>query len=63
MPIHQSRELETAYKKANRPVKLDIVSGGKHGGNEFYANERLDRIADEVLSTVSTSTKTMQILP
>ena len=44
MPPQQSKELETAYQKADRPVKLDVVSGGKHGGDEFYTHERLDRI-------------------
>ena len=62
MPPQQSKELETAYKKAGRPVSLDVVSGGKHGGDEFYTNERLDGIADEVLSMVSSDTKTIRML-
>lgn len=52
MPPRQSDELEAAYKKAGCSVKIDRVTGGKHGGGEFYSNERLDRIADEVLNAI-----------
>ncbi|WP_197454242.1 alpha/beta hydrolase [Stieleria varia] len=62
MPPRQSKELETAYNKADRPVKLDVVAGGKHGGEEFYAGERLDSIAAEVLTAVSAKNDTMRIL-
>ena len=43
MPPEQSNELKAAYEKANRQVKLDVVAGGKHGGAEFYSEQRLDR--------------------
>ncbi|MCR9296102.1 MAG: alpha/beta hydrolase [bacterium] len=53
MPPQQSDELKNAYAKEARPVNLDIVAGGKHGGEEFYSADRLDRIAQEVLQSIS----------
>jgi acetyl esterase/lipase len=50
MPISQSHELVGAYKKVGLPVKFDVVYGGKHGGSEFYSNERLLRLGKELLS-------------
>lgn len=54
MPPEQSDELQAAYKKANRPAKLEVVPGGKHGGAEFYTVKRLDRIARELKEVLST---------
>ncbi len=48
MPIEQSAELLTAYQKHHLEVSFDIISGGKHGGKEFFAPDRLDRIANEL---------------
>ena len=62
MPPQQSSELRSTYEKSSVPVKLDVVAGGKHGGDEFYASERLGRIADEVLTWGSSETKTMRML-
>jgi len=53
MPPEQSDELQATYEKANRPVKLDVVTGGKHGGAEFYSEQRLDRIVGELKETLS----------
>lgn len=52
MPPQQSVELKTAYERAGRPVNMDVVRGGKHGGDEFYTAERLYRIANEVLASL-----------
>jgi acetyl esterase/lipase len=49
MPPQQSVELQAAYVAASRPVSLDVIQGGKHGGDEFYTEHRLDRIAKELL--------------
>ena len=64
MPPEQSDELQAAYEKTNRPVKLDVVAGGKHGGAEFYSEQRLDRIAGELKETLSTADDrgTMRVL-
>ena len=40
MPIEQSRELAEAYGVLKLPVQFIIVEGGKHGGAEFYDEER-----------------------
>jgi acetyl esterase/lipase len=48
MPIDQSLELTEVYRKIGRPVELQVIAGGKHGGPEFFANERLDSLARAV---------------
>ena len=53
MPPEQSAELKTAYQSASLPVALDVVDGGGHGGAEFYASQRLDHIAGEVLASLN----------
>ncbi|WP_197167916.1 alpha/beta hydrolase [Neorhodopirellula pilleata] len=45
MPPQQSEELRAAYEKLSLPVELDVVAGGKHGGEEFFSKERLGRLA------------------
>lgn len=45
MPMQQSLELQAAYLKRNLPVRFDVISGGKHGGIEFYTAKRLAEIA------------------
>ena len=48
MPFAQSVELMKAYRTQKLPVRLDVVSGGQHGGSEFYTTERLDRLAKQL---------------
>ena len=43
MPIEQSRELESVYKKMGLDVYLDVVPGAAHGGLVFFSPERLQR--------------------
>jgi acetyl esterase/lipase len=53
MPFEQSRELHNAYQQAGRSAKLDVVSGGKHGGKEFFSTQRLEKIAAELIEALS----------
>lgn len=46
MPVNQSLELWGAYRKAGRPVRLEIVHGGAHGGAQFYDRERLAMVVE-----------------
>ncbi len=62
MPPKQSSELQSAYNRTARPVSLDVVRGGKHGGDEFYSQDRMDRIADEVLQAISPPAKSVRAL-
>jgi hypothetical protein len=39
----------------NLPIKFDVIKGGKHGGKEFYTEQRLSRLASQVLQIFSTS--------
>lgn len=48
MPFAQSVELMKAYRVQKLPVRLEVVSGGQHGGSEFYATRRLDRLAEQL---------------
>jgi acetyl esterase/lipase len=41
MPFEQSRELERACAAAGVSVELHAIPDGKHGGREFYDEERL----------------------
>ena len=41
MPVNQSLELTGIYELIGRPVVLEIVHGGAHGGEGFYNPERL----------------------
>lgn len=43
MPIEQSRELESVYRKMGLDVYLDVVRGAAHGGPVFFSPERLQR--------------------
>ncbi len=51
MPFDQSRELVAAYQRVARPVQLDVVKGGKHGGDEFFTDTRLARLAKSLPKT------------
>jgi acetyl esterase/lipase len=48
MPIEQSKELATKYAELKLPVKFETIPGGKHGGKEFFEDQRLDRLAAEL---------------
>ncbi|MGE0756591.1 MAG: alpha/beta hydrolase fold domain-containing protein [Pirellulaceae bacterium] len=48
MPINQSHELVGACKRAGVPVQFEVVHGGAHGGAEFFSEERLRRLGDEL---------------
>jgi acetyl esterase/lipase len=43
MPINQSHELQGAYEKAGLDVHFDVVHGAAHGGNQFFAPDRVAR--------------------
>ena len=45
MPINQSHELEGAYKNAGATVHFDVVHGGRHGGDKFYTDAQIRRVA------------------
>ena len=52
MPPAQSQELAKGYESLPLPVQLIILPGSKHGGDEFYDDERTDIVAkflDKVL--------------
>jgi dipeptidyl aminopeptidase/acylaminoacyl peptidase len=42
MPINQAHELVGAYAKNGLDVHLEVVHGGEHLGNAFYAPEYLE---------------------
>ena len=46
MPPEQSQEFAKAYEKAGLKVKLITLPGSKHGGREFYDEERTDIVAE-----------------
>lgn len=51
MPFEQSQELKKAYEAAGRPVQLEVIHGGKHGGGAFYDAERTE-VMTKFLETV-----------
>jgi len=53
MPIEQSRELAAKYEQLKLPVMFETIAGGKHGGKEFFEDERLDRLASEVKKSLA----------
>lgn len=46
MPLAQSVEFHEGCNKRGAPVELVILPGAKHGGAEFYDEQRLRRVAD-----------------
>lgn len=48
MPIAQSHELNQRYRELKLQINFEIVKGGKHGGDGFFGNEQLDRVATEI---------------
>lgn len=57
MPFEQSRELEKVFEQLSLPVRFDVIPGAKHGGDVFYTNERLDRLADELKASLGINRK------
>lgn len=53
MPIEQSYELQQRYMDLKLNVDFEIVKGGKHGGERFFGNEQLDRVAKEVKAALN----------
>ncbi|KAA5540732.1 alpha/beta hydrolase [Roseiconus nitratireducens] len=49
MPIEQSVELESVYRKHNLSVEFTVIAGGKHGGEKFYTDQNLSRLAVQLL--------------
>ena len=45
MPPAQSQEFAKAYEDIKRPVQFILMPGSKHGGAEFYDNERTSIVA------------------
>jgi acetyl esterase/lipase len=45
MPISQAHELVGRYREVGRPVELDVVHGGRHGGAGFFDKVQLERVA------------------
>ena len=45
MPPEQSQELAKAYEALKLPVRLIMLPGSKHGGQEFYDDERTSIVA------------------
>lgn len=43
-PIDQSYELHSRYQKAKRPCRFEVIRNGKHGGAEFYDEERIGSV-------------------
>jgi acetyl esterase/lipase len=48
MPINQSHELDGRYHSLGLRCKLEVIHGGKHGGKEFFTDDRLKKLADEL---------------
>jgi acetyl esterase/lipase len=51
MPFEQSQELKKAYEAAGRPVQLEVIHGGKHGGPEFYDATRIELMSKFLVNT------------
>jgi acetyl esterase/lipase len=45
-PINQSHELQGRYEAEKIACQMVVVHGGKHGGNEFYDEERLKLVQE-----------------
>ena len=53
MPIEQSKELAAKYEQFKLQVKFETIAGGKHGGKEFFEDQRLDRLAAELKKSLA----------
>jgi acetyl esterase/lipase len=45
-PINQSHELQGRYDAAGVPCRFVVVHGGKHGGSEFFDEQRLKLVQE-----------------
>jgi acetyl esterase/lipase len=52
MPINQSHELQGAYEKAGLDVTFDVVHGAAHGGDAFFAPDRVARAVTFLQRTI-----------
>jgi acetyl esterase/lipase len=52
MPFEQSQEFVAAYERVSLPVQLDVVNGGKHGGDEFFNESRLAELAAQIRAAI-----------
>jgi acetyl esterase/lipase len=41
MPINQAHELQGRYEALGLPVEFHVIHGAKHGGGQFYDDERI----------------------
>jgi acetyl esterase/lipase len=57
MPINQSHELVGAYNRHAVQVKFEVVHGGAHGGEGFFTDPQLNRLADDLLVTLRNNSK------
>ena len=46
VPLDQSQRLADKLKAAGVEVTLDVVTGGGHGGPQFWAEDRPQRLVD-----------------
>jgi acetyl esterase/lipase len=53
MQVQQSRHLADLYRQTGLPVDFEVIPGGRHGGEAFFAAERLDRIAKGLLEAIA----------
>ncbi len=53
MPINQAHELYGAYQRANLPVSFEVLHYAKHGGPEFFQEQRLRTLSTELLHALA----------
>ena len=46
VPINQAHELQGKYEQLDLSVRFEVMHGGGHGGNEFYADDMLRIVQD-----------------
>ncbi len=52
MPISQAHELQGAYKRAGLPVNFAVLHNSRHGGPEFFQEEILRKLSEDVLQAL-----------
>ena len=52
MPFAQSEEFSQAYQAMSLPLQFSVVRDGKHGGTEFYTDERLAILAKQIQDSI-----------
>jgi acetyl esterase/lipase len=50
MPLEQSEELLNVYEQRAAIASLEVVPGGVHGGDSFFDEKRIARLANEIRS-------------